>query len=122
MRIDKLFVYRRSISRYDISDQLRISASIFAKGARRRADTIGPQERRFDFTQFHPQAAQLDLPIRASDELDVAFAVEAAQIAAAVDPQPMAVRDKPGAGLVGKAQISAGDSGAADANLSRFAR
>ena len=88
---------------------------------RRFADGGVRQERSLDLPQLDAEAADLHLVVDAPQELDGAVTVEADEIAGAVEAPARGaerVGEEPRRGLVGPAEIAAGEARATDQQLS----
>lgn len=80
-----------------------------------------PVQQRLDLAELEPVAAQFDLVVEASDDLDTEAGHQSAHVAGPV-ARPVAGSAEAGAALVQFGQIAEGDAGAADQHLARAPR
>ena len=126
MRTKTLFVHA-AVARNDVAHKLFDARHVFAYGADRGADARGFDHHRLDFAEFHSKPAQLDLPVGAAQEFDIALGIDAAQVSGAIHPRIRLVRRRKRVRhealerLFGKAHVPARHAHAANRDLADFA-
>ena len=102
-----------AVAANDITDELLHARHVFAHSARRRTDAVGLHHHRFDLGKFHAESPELHLRVGAAKEFDVALAIEATEVACAIDTRIRfarrreRIRQKPRLRAAGKSHIAA---------------
>ncbi len=94
----------RTVSSHDVRHQPLVARRVLPAQHHRRFDLVTGQERRLDLAQLDAEAAQLDLVVAATEELDDAAGRPSRQVAAAVHPaapRPLLCAERIGQELLG---------------------
>ena len=106
----------------DVSDQRLPTGEIVTQRHRGPCHSRGGAEDRLDLTKFDAEAAQLDLGVVASDEVEASLSVQADQVAGAVTTATVRPRDETGGRQAGFADVPAGETRTADVELADHTR
>ncbi len=111
----------RRVGGNDVGDEARTAPFVDAVGDAGRRHRVVTLEHRFDLARLDPEAADLDLPIGAAEEVDRPVRQPAREVTGAVQERIGLVAERVGDELLraqlGPVEISAGDRDAADAQL-----